>query len=129
MAICSRWDPASSLGAPEIRLGSPTHSCASAPSCRANPSASGALTEEALAYARQAGDERLVARALAAHAVSSPAADVDAEIAEIAEVAALYRKVGDFHGLAGLYSHAGYAAITQGNYQRAAVYMDEALVL
>jgi len=88
-----------------------------------------ALTEEALAYARQAGDERLVARALAAHAVSSPAADVDAEIAEIAEVAALYRKVGDFHGLAGLYSHAGYAAITQGNYQRAAVYMDEALVL
>ena len=88
-----------------------------------------ALTEEALTYAHQAGEERLIARALAAHALSSPAADVDAGIAEIAEVAALYRKVGDFHGLAGLYSHAGYAAITQGNYQRAAAYVDEALVL
>ena len=40
--------------------------------------------------------------------------DVDAEIAE---AAAVYRKVGDVHGLAGLYNDAGYLAVTQGSYE------------
>jgi non-specific serine/threonine protein kinase len=51
--------------------------------------------------------------------------DVDAEIAEIA---ALYRKVGDVHGLASLYNNASYVAIMQGSYERAAAYLDETLL-
>jgi MalT-like TPR region len=83
-----------------------------------------ALADEALPYARKSGDERLIADALALHALSLPIADVDAEIAE---TAALYRKVGDVHGLAGLYNNVGYTAVTQGSYERAAVYLQEAL--
>ena len=82
------------------------------------------LAEEALTHARKAGDETLIADALARRALSFRIADVDAEIAE---AAAVYRKVGDVHGLAGLYNNAGYAAITQGSYELAATYLDEAL--
>ena len=85
-----------------------------------------ALAEEALPYARKAGDERLIADALTARALSFRIVDVDAELAEIA---ALYRKVGDIHGLAAIYNNAGYLAIGQGSYERAAAYLDEALEL
>ena len=85
-----------------------------------------ALAEEALPYAREAGDDGLIADALAVRALSFRIVDVDAEIAE---VAALYRKVGDSYGLIGVYNNAGYVAIGQGSYERAAEYLDEALVL
>ena len=84
-----------------------------------------ALAEEALPYARKAGDEGLIADVLALRALSFRIVDVDAEIAE---TAALYHKVGDVHGLAGLYNNAGYLAVTEGSYERAAAYLDEALV-
>ena len=82
--------------------------------------------EEALPYARESGDERIIADALSFQLLSFPIVDVDAEIAE---TAALYRKVGDVHGLASLYNNAGYVAIEQGSYECAAAYLDEALVL
>jgi tetratricopeptide (TPR) repeat protein len=82
--------------------------------------------EEALPYARESGDEGLIADALSLQLLSFPIVDVDAEIAE---TAALYRKVGDVHGLASLYNNAGYTAIGQGTYECAAAYLDEALVL
>jgi predicted ATPase/DNA-binding SARP family transcriptional activator/tetratricopeptide (TPR) repeat protein len=82
--------------------------------------------EEALPYARESGDEGLIADALSLRLLSFPIVDVDAEIAE---TAALYRKVGDVHGLASLYNNASYAAIEQGSYECAAAYLDEALVL
>jgi predicted ATPase/DNA-binding SARP family transcriptional activator len=83
------------------------------------------LAEEALEQAREAGDEVLIADALSRRALSFRIADVDAEIAE---AAAVYRKVGDVHGLASLYNDAGYLAVAQGSYERAAAYLDEALV-
>ena len=85
-----------------------------------------ALAEEALPYAREARDDGLVADALAVRALSMRIVDVEVEIAE---VAALYRKVGDIHGLLGIYNNAGYTAIAQGSSERAAAYLDEALVL
>lgn len=84
------------------------------------------LAEQALAYARQAGRDVLITDALAARALSFRIVDVDAEIAE---VAALYRKVGDIHGLAGIHNNAGYVAIGQGSYERAAAYLEHALAL
>jgi hypothetical protein len=91
-----------------------------------DPERARALAEEALPYARESGDEGLIADALALRVVSFPIIDVDAEITEIA---ALYRKVGDVHGLASLYNNAGYLAVTQGSYEHAAAYLDEALEL
>jgi predicted ATPase/DNA-binding SARP family transcriptional activator len=91
-----------------------------------NPERARALADEALQYARKAGDEVLVADALSLRALSFPIIEVDAEIAEIA---ALYRKIGDIHGLASLYNNAGYVALTQDSHERAAAYLDEALVL
>ncbi len=84
-----------------------------------------ALAEEALPYARKAGDEGLMADALSLRALSFRIVDVDAEIAEIA---ALYRKVGDVHGLASLYNNASWVAIMEGSYERAAAYLDETLL-
>ena len=112
------------LAARETRLESPTPSCTFAASTPDDPKRLRALAEEALPYARKSGDEGLIADALSLRALSFPIVDVDAEIAEIA---ALYRKVGDVHGLASLYNNAGYVAITQGSYERAAAYLDEAL--
>jgi hypothetical protein len=83
------------------------------------------LADEALAHARKAGDEGLIADALARRALSFRIVDVDAEISE---AAALYRKLGDLHGLASLYNDAGYLAVAQGSYERGAAYLDEALV-
>jgi predicted ATPase/DNA-binding SARP family transcriptional activator len=83
-----------------------------------------ALADEALPYARQSGDEGLIADALGLRALSFQIADVDAEIAE---TIALYRKVGDVHGLAALYNNVGYTAAVQGSYERAAAYLDQAL--
>ena len=85
-----------------------------------------AAAEEALPYARDSGDQGLIADALSLRLLSLPIVDVDAEIGE---TAALYRKVGDVHGLASLYNNAGYVAIEQGSYECAAAYLDEALVL
>jgi len=83
------------------------------------------LAEEALVHAREAGDEALIADALARRALSFQIADVEAEIAE---AAAVYRKVGDVHGLASLYNDAGYLAVAQGSYERAVAYLEQALV-
>jgi predicted ATPase/DNA-binding SARP family transcriptional activator len=91
-----------------------------------DPEGDRALAEEALPYARESGDEGLIADALSLRLLSFPIVDVDAEIAE---TAALYRKVGDVHGLASLYNNAGYLAVTQGSYEHAATYLDEALEL
>ncbi len=114
------------LAAPETRLESPTPSCtfsgfdAGRPRARAGAGGGGTAV-------RSRGRRRgLIADALSLRALSFPIVDVDAEIAEIA---ALYRKVGDVHGLASLYNNAGYVAITEGSYERAAAYLDEALVL
>jgi predicted ATPase/DNA-binding SARP family transcriptional activator len=83
-----------------------------------------ALAEEALPYAREAGDDRLVADALAARALSFPIDGVDAEVAE---TAALYRRVGDVYGLSSLYNNAGHQAVNQGSYELAMAYLAEAL--
>jgi predicted ATPase len=85
-----------------------------------------ALVEEALPYARAAGNDRLIADALAARALLFPIVDMGAEIAE---TAGLYRKVGDIHGIAGLYCNVGFVATGQGSYECAAEYLDEALPL
>jgi tetratricopeptide (TPR) repeat protein len=85
-----------------------------------------ALAEEALTYARAAADDALIAEALAKRALSFRIVDVDAEIAE---AAALHRKLGDIHGLAAIYNDAGYLAITQGSYERGTAYLDETLPL
>jgi len=82
--------------------------------------------EEALPYARESGDQGIIADALSVQLLSFPIVDVHGEIAE---TAALYRKLGDVHGLASLYNNAGYVAIEQGSYECATVYLDEALVL
>jgi predicted ATPase/DNA-binding SARP family transcriptional activator len=91
-----------------------------------DPERARALAEEALPYARESGDEGLIADALSLRAQSFPIVDADAEIAE---TAALYRKVGDIHGLASLYNNAGYLAVTQGSYEHASAYLDDALEL
>ena len=85
-----------------------------------------ALAEEALSYAREAGDDGLIAHTRTVMALSLPIVDVDVEVAEIA---ALYRTLGDVYGLTGIYLNAGYVAIAQGSYERAAAYLDEGLVL
>ena len=85
-----------------------------------------ALAEEALRFAHEAGDEGLIADARAVRALSFRIVDIDAEIAEIAEI---YRKVGDAHGLVGLYNNVGYVAIAQGSYERAAEYLEDARVV
>ena len=82
-----------------------------------------ALAEEALAHARTAGSARLVADARAARALTFRIADVEAEIAE---VAGLYRELGDVHGLAAIYNNAGYNAIGQGDDERALAYLEDA---
>jgi predicted ATPase/DNA-binding SARP family transcriptional activator len=83
------------------------------------------LADEALTHARDAGDEGLIADALARRALSFRIVDVEAEISE---AVALYRKIGDLHGLASLYNDAGYLAVAQGSYERGAAYLDDALV-
>jgi predicted ATPase/DNA-binding SARP family transcriptional activator len=90
------------------------------------PERTRAIAEEALPYAREAADDGLIAEALAVRALSFRIVDVEAEIAE---AAALHRKVGDIHGLTGIYNNAGYTAVTQGSYERGAAYLDEALPL
>jgi len=90
------------------------------------PERAHALAKEALRFAREAGNDGIIADALAIKALSRRIDDVDAEIAEAAE---LYRGVGDVWGLVGLYNNAGYMALEQDSYERGSAYLDKALPL
>jgi tetratricopeptide (TPR) repeat protein len=85
-----------------------------------------ALAEEALALAREGGDDRLVAFALWQRALALPAAQGTAALD--AAVAAL-RRIGSSRQLVGLYCDAAYNAIKEGRPERAAPLLDQAMPL
>jgi predicted ATPase/DNA-binding SARP family transcriptional activator len=85
-----------------------------------------ALAEEALALAREGGDDRLVAFALRQRALALPAAQGTAALD--AAVAAL-RRIGSSRQLVGLYCDAAYNAIKEGRPERAAPLLDQAMPL
>ena len=85
-----------------------------------------ALAEEALALAREAGDERLTAFALMTRAIALPVADAEAEVEE---AAAALRDVGDTRHLMWLYSNTAYNALMEGFVEPARPLLDRALPL
>ena len=85
-----------------------------------------ALADEALAYAREAEDERLVGFALMTRALALPLEEAEAEL----EQAVLsLRRIGDSRHLVWLYSNAAYNALMEGIPERALPLIDEALPL
>ena len=85
-----------------------------------------AFAEEALIYARKAGDDRLVAFALMQRAGTLPPVDA---VAEVEEAAAALRMVGSTRPLAHLYSNAVYDAVKTGAPERARPLLDRAVPL
>jgi predicted ATPase/DNA-binding SARP family transcriptional activator len=85
-----------------------------------------ALAEEALEYAQEADDDRLVAFALRARAL---AVSMEEGASEIDAVVAAMRKIGSTRELVGFYSDAAYNAIKVGRPDRAAALLDEAMPL
>jgi hypothetical protein len=86
----------------------------------------GALAQEALPHAREAGDDSLVALALSERARALPPEEA---AAEIEEAAAALRKVGDSRHLVTLYSDVAYNAIKHGSPERARPMLEQALSL
>jgi predicted ATPase/DNA-binding SARP family transcriptional activator len=85
-----------------------------------------ALAEEALVFARQAGDDKIVGRALAERALAvSPTVGE----AELDEAVAALRRVGSSRQLMWLYSNSAYNAIKQGSPEHARLLVDHALPL
>jgi hypothetical protein len=70
-----------------------------------------ALAEEALTYAREAGDDRLVAFALLEQASTIPLED---DTGELERAATALRKLGGARALLALYTNASYGAIKAG---------------
>jgi predicted ATPase/DNA-binding SARP family transcriptional activator len=85
-----------------------------------------ALAEEALSWASQAGDDRLVALALTERALAVP---LEQGVAELEQAATALRKIGGSRYLVGLYSSAAYNAIKAGSSERARPLLDRALPL
>jgi predicted ATPase/DNA-binding SARP family transcriptional activator len=85
-----------------------------------------ALAEEALTWARQSGDDSLVADALAERALALP---LEQGISEVERAAAALRKVGDRQELLALYDMAAHGAIKAGKAECALPWLDHALPL
>jgi predicted ATPase/DNA-binding SARP family transcriptional activator/class 3 adenylate cyclase len=85
-----------------------------------------ALAEKALIFAREAGNDRLVAIALMSRAVALP---LEEGAAELERAATALRKIGGSRHLVGLYSDAAYNAIKVGSPERARPLLDRALPL
>jgi len=85
-----------------------------------------ALADAALPYARQAGDERLVALALLERATAVPPED---SVADLDEAAAALRKLGSARLLLALYNNASYNAIKAGRPEAAAPFLAQAVPL
>ena len=85
-----------------------------------------ALAEEALSWASQAGDDRLVALALTERALAVP---LEPGAAELEQAATALRKIGSSRYLVKLYSSAAYNAIKAGSPERARPLLDRALPL
>ncbi len=85
-----------------------------------------ALAEEALTWARQSGDDFLVAEALAERALALP---LEQGISEVERAAAALRKLGDPQELLALYDMAAHGAIKAGKAECALPWLDHALPL
>ncbi|MET0615041.1 MAG: BTAD domain-containing putative transcriptional regulator [Thermoleophilaceae bacterium] len=85
-----------------------------------------ALADEALTYAREAGDDRLVARALMERAGATPPED---DTGELEQAASALRKLGSARPLLWLYNNAAYNAIKAGNPDAARTFLAEAIPL
>jgi tetratricopeptide (TPR) repeat protein len=85
-----------------------------------------ALAEEALTYAREAGDDRLVALALLERAAAIPLED---DTGELDQAAAALRKLGGARPLLALYTNASYGAIKAGRPEAAGPFLAQAVPL
>jgi len=85
-----------------------------------------ALANEALIYAREAGDDRLAALALFERALALPP---DQGVEALDQAATALRKIGSFRVLPHLYSNAAYNAIKAGDFERARALLDLAIPL
>jgi tetratricopeptide (TPR) repeat protein len=85
-----------------------------------------ALADEALTYAREAGDDRLVAAALMQPAGAVPPED---DTGELEQAASAMRKLGSVRPLLALYNNAAYNAIKAGNAEGARPSLAEAVPL
>ena len=85
-----------------------------------------ALAEEALTWARESGDDSLVAEALAERALALP---LEQGISEVERAAAALRKTGDPRELLALYDMAAHGAIKAGRPECALPWLDHALPL
>jgi tetratricopeptide (TPR) repeat protein len=85
-----------------------------------------ALAEEALTYASEAGDERLVAFALMGRACATPPGH---ETGELEQAAAALQELGSTRLLLGLYNNTGYNAIKSGCPEAARPFLAQAVPL
>ena len=85
-----------------------------------------ALADEALTYAREAGDDRLVALALMQRAGAVPLED---DTGELEQAATALRELGSARPLLALYNNAAYNAIKAGNPEGARPFLAEAVPL